>query len=198
MRPWKIPPPFAMAELQRHPEFRVPVSELDVAGKDYDFPVRASWVRGALEGNEAAPAGDDGRLEVRLSKSGSDVVVHGRLRFELTAPCARCLEPSRIPVDEKLSLLMVPASRNKAPDVEEYEFTPEEADVVPFDGDNVILDDVVRDELVLQIPMIPLCSEDCPGMSAPGVSGADPTEDTKESVDPRLLPLLRFKNLKKE
>ncbi len=184
-------------EAERRPEYRVPISELDsvgAAGKDYHFPIRASWVRGALEGTEATTTGEDGSFDVRLSLSGRDVVVHGRLRAQLTAPCARCLEPAAIPVDETVSLLMVPAASAKAPDKDEYEFSPEEADVVPFDGENVILDDVIRDELVLQIPMIPLCSEECPGMSAPGNSGAE----NIESLDPRLLPLLRLKNLKKE
>ncbi|HWL87939.1 MAG TPA: DUF177 domain-containing protein [Polyangiaceae bacterium] len=196
----------ASTEPLRHPEFRVPVSELDTAGKDYHFPVRANWVRGALEGSEATTAGDDGTLDVRLSRSGKDVVVHGRVRAELVAPCARCLEPTAIPVDGELSFLMVPGERAKAPDKDEYEFAPEEADVVPFDGENVVLDDIVRDELVLQIPMIPLCSEECPGISAPGISGADSDtvqsvaegEAPRDAIDPRLLPLLRLKNLKKE
>jgi len=183
-----------MSDPQRHPEFRVPLAELDAAGKDYQFPVRATWVRGALEGNEATTAGGDGQLEVRLSRSGNDVVILGNLRFELVAPCARCLEPAPIHIDEKLSLLMVPATRTKDPDDDDYEFSPEEADVATFDGENVVLDDVVRDELVLQIPMIPLCSEDCPGMSAERAASEAP----QESLDPRLLPLLRFKNLKKE
>ena len=186
-----------MAEPQHRPEFRVPFSELDPSGKDYHFPVRANWVRGALEENEAGPAGEDGKLDVRLSRSGTDVVAHGRLQFDLVAPCARCLEPTAVPIDEELSFLMVPAARTKTPEIEEYEFAPEEADVVPFDGENVVLDDVVRDELVLQIPMIPLCSEDCPGMSARSIPDAA-SEVPEESLDPRLLPLLRFKNLKKE
>ncbi len=72
-----------------------------------------------------------------------------------------------------------------------------------------MLDDVVRDELILETPIFPLCSEDCPGMSAAlgpsyeahtqasrttsrnlnGDGAAGPSAD----VDPRLLPLLRLK-----
>jgi CheY-like chemotaxis protein len=48
-----------------------------------------------------------------------------------------------------------------------YEFSPEEADTLPFDGETVVLDDLVKDELLLEIPMIPLCSETCPGMGTP-------------------------------
>ena len=39
-----------------------------------------------------------------------------------------------------------------------------DADVIPYDWETVVLDDLVRDELLLGIPMIPLCSEACPGI----------------------------------
>lgn len=182
----------------RSAEFSVPVSELDAAGKPYAFPLRSAWIRGALEECEATTTGDDGHLEVRLSRSGSDVIVHGRVRAELQAPCARCLEPAKFVIDEPLSLLMVPENAAKSGQEEEDELGAEDADVVPFDGETVILDDVVRDELLLQIPMIPLCSEDCPGMSQPETISSDKSSPDEEPVDPRLLPLLRFKNSTKE
>ena len=168
-------------------EFPIVVSELDAGGKEYRFAVRPGWVRGALEGHEATSAGVDGALVVRASKSGHDVVVHGTLDAELTVPCARCLEPARLPVHSNLSVLYVPASRLGKSASGEGEITEEEADTLPFDGDTVALDDLVRDELMLEIPMIPLCSEDCPGMSpAPGQGSGD------KPIDPRLAPLLDF------
>jgi uncharacterized protein len=183
-------------------EFSVPVSELDAAGKAYAFPIRAAWIRGELEGNEATTTGEDGQLEVRLSRSGNDVVVHGHLHAELTAPCARCLNAAKIPIDAPLSLLMVPESKAKSDDKDDDAFDPDEADVVPFDGETVVLDDIVRDELVLQIPMIPLCSEDCTGMSQAesGLARENAAFAAKDSdsIDPRLLPLLRFKKSTKE
>src|SRR5262245_1892867 len=102
-------------------EFAVPAASLDAAGRSIPFCVRASWIHGALEGNEATDAGKDGELDVRLSKSGNDVVVHGRLTASLRAPCARCLEPVTIHVDEPLSVLMVPTARIKDPKSNEYE-----------------------------------------------------------------------------
>jgi uncharacterized protein len=177
-------------------EFAVPAASLDAGGRSVRFTVRATWIRGALEGNEATAAGEDGELDVRLSKSGTDVVVHGRLTARLRAPCARCLEPVTIPVDQAVSALMVPAAKMKSSASNEYEFTPEEADTVPYDGEMLVLDDLVRDELLLEIPMIPLCREDCPGMR----EQPHETEPraTDKPVDPRLLPLLRLKQTNKE
>ncbi len=175
-------------------EYPIPVSELDAGGKEFTFPVRASWVRGALEGHEATTAGTDGVLAVRASKSGHDVVVHGTLDAELTVPCARCLEPAQLKVHSDISVLYVPASDLKGDADGERELTDEEADTLPFVGETVALDDLVRDELVLEIPMIPLCSEACPGMSpAPVVEGAAP-----KAIDPRLAPLLDFAAKKRE
>jgi uncharacterized protein len=65
---------------------------------------------------------------------------------------------------------------------------PEDGDVIPYDGDTLVLDDLVRDELLLGIPMIPLCSEACPGISPRLDDGAEAA-----AVDPRLRPLLDLK-----
>lgn len=172
-------------------EFTIPVTDLDAGGKAYAFEVRPSWVRGALEEHEAKASDKTGKLAVRASKSGNDVVVHGTLDAELVVPCARCLEPFSLPLRAELSVLYVPAASLRNPEgEEEYEFTSEEADTLPYDGEAVVLDDLVRDELLLELPMIPLCSEACPGMSpAPGVDAAEATE---KPVDPRLAPLMRF------
>jgi uncharacterized protein len=169
-------------------EYSIPMSELDAGGKEFRFPVRAGWVRGALEGHEATAAGPDGALVVRASKSGHDVVVHGTLDAELTVPCARCLEPARLAVHSNISVLYVPASKLSSGDGGERELADEEADTLPFDGETVALDDLVRDELVLEVPMIPLCSEACPGMSP----ALDPQRAGEKPIDPRLAPLLDF------
>jgi len=169
-------------------EYPIPVTELDAGGKEFQFPVRAEWVRGVMEGHEATSAGKDGAVSVRASKSGHDVVVHGTLDAELTVPCARCLEPAKVVVHSNLSVLYVPASSLKGTADGEDDLTDEEADTLPFEGETVALDDLVRDELILEIPMIPLCSEACPGMSP----ALDPVGAGEKPIDPRLAPLLDF------
>jgi uncharacterized protein len=188
------------------PEFSFPVNELDAGGKHFHLPVRAAWLRGALEGTDVGAAQGDGELDLRLSKSGPDVVVRGALSADLTVPCSRCLEPTVVSVREELSTLAVPKGAGQPPrgrqdgdkkekkfkeaaDLDDDEGSPEEADVLVYEGDQLVLDDLVRDELLLGIPMIPLCSEACPGIS-PGNSVTE--EDA--GIDPRLVPLLKLKN----
>jgi uncharacterized protein len=171
-------------------EFAIPTQDLDAGGKLFRFPIRAAWIRSVLEGSDVAPAGADGALELRLSKSGTDVVVRGTLEAELTVACSRCTEPARIPVREPIGALVVPsgALRDSSRADDDADLAPDQADMIPYDGETVVLDDLVRDELLLGIPMIPLCSEACPGIS-PG--SPEPLAET--SIDPRLRPLLRVK-----
>ena len=219
--------------LMASPEIKISVGDLDAGGKQLTFRLRAAWIRGILEDHEATAAGTDGVLDVRASRSGNDVVVHGTLEAQLEVPCARCLAPVPLTIHQTLSLLFVPgraapalagpkteesagkyeargrSKKKKRLEPEEYEMSAADADTLPYDGEIVVLDDVVRDELILETPIFPLCSEDCPGMSAaPGPSGeaehqtsknnstnlsGDGTAGSNADVDPRLLPLLRLK-----
>jgi uncharacterized protein len=179
-------------------EFSISVTDLDAGGKDAAFVVRPAWVRGALEGCEATTQGADGSITVRVSKSDADVIVAGTLDVPLTIPCARCLEPVDFRVSKPIAAIAV-LPKKVAPAGSDYEFTAEEADMIPYDGENVVLDDLVRDELVLETPMYPLCSEDCPGIAAPLGSSETVSQPEADTVDPRLAPLLRLKaSLKKE
>lgn len=71
----------------------------------------------------------------------------------------------------------------------EYEFGAEEAEIDTYDGETVVLDDFIREALLLELPNFPLCSEACPGIRpaepAPGAQTGAPSEQ----VDPRLAPL---------
>lgn len=171
-------------------EFVIPVSELDAGGKDYTFPIPVAWMRGALEDTEATPViGKDGSFSVRVSKSLGDIAVSGRLTAELEAPCGRCLQPARVAIDQRVAVMFAPKASLRSPKAE-HELTADEADVLPYEGETLVLDDLVRDELVLEIPMIPLCSADCQGIAPPPPSEESAPDD---AVDPRLAPLLKLK-----
>ena len=95
--------------------------------------------------------------------------------------------------------------RSAENDLAEYEFSAEEADTLTYEGDTVVLDDFIRDELLLEIPMIPLCSEDCAGIQpGPSPRAPDPSDErgsdelqvggeVVRGMDPRLAPLLKLK-----
>jgi uncharacterized metal-binding protein YceD (DUF177 family) len=63
-----------------------------------------------------------------------------------------------------------------------------------FEGNELVLDDLVREHLVLECPMQPLCSTSCPGIEIPEhVRPRSEDFGGKDAVDPRLLPLQELK-----
>jgi uncharacterized protein len=189
------------------PELTIPVHDLDAGGREVHLALGRGWLAHALDGTGFAPGDAGGQLDVRLSKSGTDVVIHGELRGELFVPCARCLEPARVVVHEHIAALAVPASAIpgvgagavRGASDEDPELGSDDDDVIPYDGETIVLDDLVRDELVLAVPMIPLCSESCPGIAGSrdlvGRRGPSPASGSgaSDEVDPRLRPLLALK-----
>jgi len=167
---------------EMEPEFSVPVRDLEEGTREYVFPIRPEWVKNALEEGEIKASSDEGQFEARLSKTGKDVVVQGRAKTTLELPCARCMKLAKVPVDVEITALMVPEGSMREGDPIEAD----SPDLVPYDGQTVVMDELVRDEILLGIPMIPLCSEDCPGMST-GPRKEEPP------IDPRLEPLKRIK-----
>jgi uncharacterized protein len=163
--------------------------DIDTAGVAIDAELPLAWLKEELVDAELTGTAP-GRVTARLSRSGNDIVVRGRVVADLRTPCARCLDASRVPVDTELSLLLQPAAtgarpRGKSAD-EEYEFTSDEADVDVYDGETVVLDSFVREAILLEVPNFPLCSEDCPGIRpAAPVAPLDPGPQ----LDPRLAPL---------
>lgn len=199
------------------PAFVVPIHDLDVVGRDVRAPLTKEWLELALEGSELRAAGAEGWIDLHLSKTGHDVLLRGTVHVDLEIACARCLEPVRMGGDLELTLLLRPAkkasqqrlhgqgsparpiphrerarkgerkpSRARAVE-EEYEFTAEEADTDVYEGDSVTLDGFVREVILLETPIFPLCSEACEGIRPPPIPTSLSGEGADASPqDPRL------------
>ena len=177
-------------------EFEIKVTELDAGSKEYDFPIRAAWLTAELP--DLAPEGhavatSDGALHFVAEKSGADVLVRGEAKATLFVPCGRCLSPARVDCDASIAVLLSRRGDTMRPVSDEEEMSPEEQDRELFSGDEIRLDDLVREHLVLEIPMQPLCRADCPGIEVPeSIRGPKHLEAHPQApdLDPRLAPLL--------
>jgi uncharacterized protein len=138
---------------------RFKINEIGDDGLTLDVPITSEWLAGACPDLEAHPGPGGLALRGRLSRSGEDYLLLGRLAGALETPCARCLETARIAVDVQVAVTFVPADLD---DVEELE--EDAPDVVGFAGNEIVLDDELRDEILLAIPVQVLCSEACKGL----------------------------------
>ncbi|HSQ65264.1 MAG TPA: DUF177 domain-containing protein [Polyangiaceae bacterium] len=172
--------------MRKKPDFAISVADIDASGKHVEAAIPVEFLRTAFEDSDAEPRFGDGHVDVMLFRSGPDVVVRGRASAKVQLACGRCLEPVEVTLAPEISALMVPASKLAPPAKDEHEMGSGDADVVPYDGETVVLDELLRDELVLDVPMIPLCSESCPGISTQA-------QVAERAVDPRLAPLMALK-----
>ncbi|MEO0326246.1 MAG: DUF177 domain-containing protein [Myxococcota bacterium] len=118
------------------------------------------------------------------------MLIQGHVRAALEAPCARCVATVTHAADVRFTSLLSPRAGALALP-EELELTPEDLDRETFSGDDVVLDAIVREQLLLDLPMR-LVHED--GACDPDVAGYLESEAAKAArVDPRLAPLLALK-----
>ncbi|MEE9259397.1 MAG: DUF177 domain-containing protein [Nitrospinaceae bacterium] len=98
-----------------------------------------------------------------LNKIERDVYFTGRVNTGLKVLCSRCLEPFRFQVDSKVTARFVPKN-NAGKKPVELELHAGDIDVDYYEGHMVDITQPVRDQIVLSLPAVCLCKEDCLGL----------------------------------
>lgn len=96
------------------PLLAISVHDIDAGGLARSFELPLAWLTHALEDTDVSATGP-GKADVRLSKTGHDVIVRGKVTAPLVMPCARCLTEVVLPIDGELSLLLRPSKIEHAP-----------------------------------------------------------------------------------
>ncbi|MEK7277040.1 MAG: DUF177 domain-containing protein [Chloroflexota bacterium] len=120
---------------------------------------------------------------VRLTRTTQGIYAHGRFSGEQSAECVRCLAPISQPVKSELSQL--------------YDFPPTpKADFFVSDTGLLDLSPLLREDMLLAMPIRPLCRPDCKGLcpTCGQDRNTDPCTCEEDGVNPRLAQL---KNLLK-
>jgi uncharacterized protein len=96
-----------------------------------------------------------------LPESGGQMHVRGNYTVEMMAQCDRCLAPVRFPLKAEFDLYYRPAS--DVPQEEEVKIDAGEAEI-DFYEDGLELEDILREQVLLALPMQRVCSETCKGI----------------------------------
>jgi uncharacterized protein len=130
------------------------------------------------------PIGAAVDLDLRLESVVEGVLVSVELHAPLAAECGRCLDPVTDSLDVSLAELFV------------YEPDPDDDEVPVVDGDFLDLEPVLRDAVVLALPLNPICDEDCLGLCTVCGARLDDVEPghSHEALDPRWSVLAPLKD----
>ena len=131
--------------------------------------------------------GSEMGLSMRFEAVVEGVLVSGTAAVTVSGECARCLEP--VTWDETVPLT----------ELFLHEPGPEEEELPVLDGEYLDLEPVVRDAVVLALPLAPVCRPDCPGLCIEcGARLADDPSHGHDRIDPRWAALTGLETTEKE
>ena len=131
------------------------------------------------------PEGSPIELDLRLESVLEGVLVSGTVDLEIAGECARCLDPlgwhEEIDITE---LFRYPATDARGAVVEEAD---ESDDPLPTMQDDLIdLHPTLRDAVVIDLPLAPLCRDECLGLCPEcGFRLEEDPGHAHEATDPR-------------
>jgi uncharacterized protein len=145
----------------------IEIQELETQPLDF----RVEYIPGAIdlgaEFHQRSPLRSEGRADLVEEHHGKhkviqDIRLQGKLETTLELACARCLEPVLHEVTREFDLLYRPLGSDAGRD--ELSVTDAEAEISYYQGEGLLLEDALREQVLLAVPLKALCREDCKGL----------------------------------
>ncbi len=135
-------------------EFKV--SELEREPIDFDLKLGPQAVGFGEEAEQIGDLATSGRAEVLHEHRGpKDIVADIRLRGSFSGkfqvPCARCVEPVEVPLAADFDLIFRPVGADS--DAPERSITAPETEIGYYQKDSLLLEDVLREQVLLSLPV---------------------------------------------
>lgn len=129
------------------------------------------------------------QVQATVQNTGSSVLANVSLETQVSMPCSRCLAPVAMPIRVKYTEEYVPAEKEGP--------LPDEAGVPAgvYRDKQLDLSPGIRENLLLALPLKPLCRPDCAGLCpqcGQNLNEASCRCTPETPIDPRLAQLQRL------
>ena len=116
---------------------------------------------------QRAPLSTRGRAELIRENRGArevieDIRLVGSFSTEIDALCARCLDPVHNSVSEKFDLLYRPLGIDARS--AEVSISQAETEIGYYQGEGLLLEDVLKEQILLALPVKQVCRASCKGL----------------------------------
>lgn len=158
----------------------IKVSEIPEEGLEVDFIKRLDSLH------------VDAKAHMVLKRIGADVVISGNAETQVSLECGRCLDNFQ----QNLAIHIELTSSSEQTEVDSEVELSEEEILRGFMDDEIDLGHMVDEHVLLNMPMRPLCSEDCKGLCPSCGTDLNKGECgcSHDKVDPRLQVLRKLLN----
>jgi len=143
------------------------IKELEVHPLDFEEEFPPDVIELGSEARQRTPLKTSGHAEVVEEHHGKhqvikDIRLKGRLSTGVELQCARCLEPVGQEIKRDFELLYRPLGADAGRD--ELSITDAEAEIGYYQGNGLLLEDVLREQVLLALPLKITCRPDCKGL----------------------------------
>lgn len=151
----------------------------------------------ALQASEGCAFQGALAVKLRVKPTADMVQVEGQINGAATLTCSRCLAPTQWPLRTSFRLTYARTLFGGGTEYQEetHELEAEELGVVLFEGDEIDFRDAIQEQVIMALPMQPLCQEACRGLCP--TCGANLNEGpcgcSGKKIDPRLAALKDLK-----
>jgi uncharacterized protein len=136
------------------------------------------------EGAEDLVLTDPVDYDLRVSRLGSTVDIEGQISCSVEAPCSRCAQTLRIPIERHFDAVFVTSDTGETDRA--VELDERDLDLDYYEGGVIDGLRLLAEQIFLEFPMKILCSEDCKGLCAQCGANLNDTEcDCEPEPDPR-------------
>jgi len=116
---------------------------------------------------QRSPLQSAGRADLVVEHHGKrkvieDIRLKGKLDTTVEVACARCLDPVVHEVERSFDLLYRPLGIDSGH--EELSVTDAEAEIGYYGGEGLLLEDALREQVLLALPLKTICRDDCKGL----------------------------------
>lgn len=140
---------------------RYKFKDIPSEGLVIDQALESSLLGEALDGTGADLGATAGAVHLEITKSGEDLYVRGAVKATVSLPCGLCLAPARVTIDAPVK--MVYTVEGDEPEAND-DNPLDDSDFGSYDGEVLDLAPMLREQIILSVPMAPRCRESCKGL----------------------------------
>lgn len=145
----------------------ISLKDLEVKRQEFDESIAPGVLELGPELQQQGGLQAAGRAELVEENRGGkvrvqDIRVVGRFATTLEGRCARCVEPVRRHLEGEFDLLYRPLGVDAAGD--ESSISEAETEIGYYSGEGILLEDVLKEQVLLAMPVKQVCSEACRGL----------------------------------
>ncbi len=145
----------------------IKIKDLELRKLEFDETFQPGIIDLGEEVTQVSPVTANGRAELIRENRGhhetvDDIRLVGKFATEVEMRCARCLEPVDNSVAEDFDLIYRPLGVDAKGD--EASISRDETEIGYYQGEGLLLEDVLKEQILLALPVKQVCKENCKGL----------------------------------